>query len=99
MASAFAASRAFSREREAIATTVESSPRCIAGTTFLTAIPATPSTPQRTLPFACAPAMGGQYATRGMPGPELESGVPSADPAGLVADAVTRLGVAHRVMP
>jgi hypothetical protein len=51
--------RGVARDREAIATTVVSAPCCIAGMTFLTAIPATPSTPQRTLPvpFACAMAV------------------------------------------
>jgi prolyl-tRNA editing enzyme YbaK/EbsC (Cys-tRNA(Pro) deacylase) len=50
--------------------------------------------------------MGPKYVTRnqtdaGQRGAlrELESRVPSPDPAGLVAAALDRLGVAHRVMP
>src|SRR5688572_14385858 len=46
-----AASSALARSREAIAVTVDASPRCMAGITLTVAIFATPSTPQRT--FCC----------------------------------------------
>ena len=45
-----AASLARCGSRDAIATISQASPFCIAGITFLTAIPATPRTPQRILP-------------------------------------------------
>src|SRR5271157_5221180 len=49
MPSFSAASRALARSREAIAAISETSPRCIAGITFSTAILATPRTPHLTL--------------------------------------------------
>src|SRR6266568_2840316 len=49
MPSRFATSCAFDRSLEAIALTSDQSPRCIAGTTFLTAIFAVLRIPQRTL--------------------------------------------------
>src|SRR5471032_1578729 len=48
MPSFCAAPRAFSMSREAIASTRDSAPNCIAGITFSTPILATPSTPQET---------------------------------------------------
>ena len=52
MPSFAAAARAFSRSRDAIAVTVDDSPRCMAGMTFSVAIFATPSTPHRILRIA-----------------------------------------------
>src|SRR5262245_13030138 len=49
MPSAVAAASALARSRDAIATISVSDPRCIAGITFFTAMPATPSTPHRSL--------------------------------------------------
>jgi hypothetical protein len=46
--SADAAARARASSRDAIATTSENRPRCMAGITFSVAIFATPRTPQRT---------------------------------------------------
>src|SRR6266567_7063951 len=51
-----AASSALARSREAMPTISQSSPCCIAGITFVVAILATPSTPQRTFRMASVSA-------------------------------------------